>query len=162
MAHLLIITTQICLTLVPTVWFVANQTRTTATRMGMRWPLCEYSTSNRCLHYLIGTCDKGITNGPIVSIQELNVFKTCMLWMMFTIFATKIEHQFLSDVDMKRKKTQTWHQSWYTASRGFMRWYGIKKQMLNKQTIVNNLIAKLKKVHDDNEPYGLTFTWNLN
>ena len=46
----------------------------------------------------------GITNGPIVSVQELNIFKTCMLWMMFTVFATKkSEHQFLSDADMKRK-----------------------------------------------------------
>ena len=31
----------------------------------------------------------GITNGPIVSVHELNIFKTCMLWMMFTVFATK-------------------------------------------------------------------------
>ena len=48
---------------------------------------------------------KGITNGPVVSVQELNIFKTFMLWMMFTIFATKkLEHQFLSDGDMKRKR----------------------------------------------------------
>ena len=54
----LTITTQIFLTLVPIVCFVAIQTRTRVTRMGMRWPLCEYSTSNRCLHYLVGVCDK--------------------------------------------------------------------------------------------------------
>ena len=47
---------------------------------------------------------KGTVNGPIVSVQELNIFKTSMLWMMFTIYEKKIEHQFLFDVDMKRKK----------------------------------------------------------
>ena len=49
---------------------------------------------------------KGIMNGPIVSVQELNIFKTCILWSMddvFHICNKKVEHQFLSDVDMKRK-----------------------------------------------------------
>ena len=73
----------------------------------------------------------------------------------------KIEHQFLS-VDTKRKNKQTWHQSWYTASRGFYEeiWYLEAKAV--QQTTVNDLIAKLKKVHDDNESFGLTFAWNLN
>ena len=42
---------------------------------------------------------KGIMNGPIVSVQESNIFKICMLWMMFTI----LEHQFLFEVDMKKR-----------------------------------------------------------
>ena len=54
----LTITTQSFLTFVPIVWFGAIHTITTVTRMGMRWPLCEYSAFNRCLHYLIGACDK--------------------------------------------------------------------------------------------------------
>ena len=43
--------------------------------------------------------------GSVVSIQEWNIFKTSMPRFMFTIFATttKIEHQFMPDVDMKRK-----------------------------------------------------------
>ena len=49
---------QFFLTLVPIVWFVAIQTRSMATKMGMNWSLCEYSTSNWCLHCLIGACDK--------------------------------------------------------------------------------------------------------
>ena len=50
---------------------------------------------------------------------------------IYHIYNKQLEHQFLSDIDMKRKKTQTWHQSWYTASGGFMRRYDIKKQILN-------------------------------
>ena len=48
---------------------------------------------------------KGMTNGPLVSMQELNIFKTSMPRCMFTIFATttKIGHQFMPGVGMKRK-----------------------------------------------------------
>ena len=47
---------------------------------------------------------KGMTNGSVVSIQECNILKTSLPRFMFTIFATtKIEHQFMRDVDMKRE-----------------------------------------------------------
>ena len=49
---------QIFLRLVPIVRFVAIQTRSMGTKMGMNWSLCEYSTSNWCLHCLRGACDK--------------------------------------------------------------------------------------------------------
>ena len=48
---------QLFLTLVPIIWFVAIQTRFLTTKMGMNWSLCEYSTSNWCLHCLVGACD---------------------------------------------------------------------------------------------------------
>ena len=47
---------------------------------------------------------KGMTNGSVASIQELNIFKTSMPRFMFTILQQqKIEHQFMPDVDMKRQ-----------------------------------------------------------
>ena len=61
---------------------------------------------------------------------------------VYHIYNKNIEHQFLSDDDMKRKKTQTWHQSWYTASRGFMRRYGIEMQMLNNKPLLMILLQK--------------------
>ena len=46
-------------------------------------------TSNRCPHCLGGMWHKEIINGPIISLQEFNIFKTSMLWMMFTTFTKK-------------------------------------------------------------------------
>ena len=62
----------------------------------------------------MGHVIKEIMNGPIVTVQELNIFKASMLWMTCTTFTTKkFEHQSMFDFDMKRKKTQAWTQSWY-------------------------------------------------
>ena len=123
MTHLLAITTQIFLTLVPIVWFVAIQTRTTATRMGMRWPLCEYSTFNQDFTVLLEHVIKGMTNGPIVSLQELNIFKTCMLWMMFTIF-TKYRASIPVWCWHEKKKDPNLASN-LIGSSGFMKRYGI-------------------------------------
>ena len=62
----------------------------------------------------------------------------------------------------EKKNTQSWHQSWYTASRRFMRSYDIKNQMLNNKTLLMILLKKNKKVLHDIDPCGLTLTWNLN
>ena len=36
------------------------------------------------------------------------------------------------------------------------------KQMLNNKPMLMILLKKIIKVLDDNDPYELTFTWNLN
>ena len=86
-----------------------------------------------------------ITNGPIVSVQELNIFKTCMLWMMFTIFATKkLEHQFLSDADMKRKIPKPGTNPG-TQQVGVLWGDMVFRSKCWQQTTVNDLIEKNKK-----------------
>ena len=62
---------------------------------------------------------KGMTNGPVVSVKELYMLHT--MDDVYHICNKKLQYQFLSDVDMKRKKTQKWPQSWYTVSRRFMK-----------------------------------------
>ena len=115
---------QLFLTLVPIVWFVAIQTRPMAIKMGMNWSLCEYSTSNRCLHYLIGACDKRDDEwSHCIRTKIKHIYDLHAMDDVFHICNKKIEHQLLSDVDMKRKNT--WHQCRYTASRGFVKRYGI-------------------------------------
>ena len=122
--HITLTIRQLFLTFVPNVLCVAIQTRPMATKMGMGWSLCEYSTSNQCLHYLIRACDKRDNEWShcirtrIKHISDLHTMDDA-----FHICNKKVEHQFLSDVDMKRKKN--WHQSWYTASRGFISRYDI-------------------------------------
>ena len=68
---------------------------------------------------VLGACDKRDVNGPVVSVQELNMLHT--MDDVYHICNKKLQYQFLSDVDMKRKNTQTWPQSWYTVSRRFMK-----------------------------------------
>ena len=62
-----------------------------------------------------------------------------MLWMMFTIFATqKLEHQFLSEVDMKKKPASILvHSKW-----GFYEEIWYLEANAEQQTIVNALIER--------------------
>ena len=99
--------------------------RTMVTNMGMNWSLCEYSTSNRCLHCLRNMWWKGKRMVPLYPYKIWPYLRPACYGWCLPYLQQKIEHQFMSGVDMKRKKTQTWHQSWYTASRRFMRRYDI-------------------------------------
>ena len=68
---------------------------------------------------------KEIMIGLILSVQELNIFQTSMLWMMLTIFMIKLEHQFLFDVDTKRKKDPNMASIMVPANMRFLGWYDI-------------------------------------
>ena len=141
--HFLTVIKQPFLTLGPIVWFVAIQTRSMATKMGMNWSLYEYSTSNRCLHYFIRACDKWDNEWShcirtrIKHISDLHamydVYHICKI----------IEHQFLSDVDMKRQKKDLNLASILAHSESefiYEIWY--LEANAEQQTTVNDLIEK--------------------
>ena len=90
---------------------------------------------------------KGMTNGSDVSIQEWNIFKTSMPRFMFTIFTTKTktEHQFMPDVDMKRKSLKAGlSPGRYTESMHLIRWCLYLEANGEEQTTVNDLIVNMK------------------
>ena len=124
---ILTIIKQLFLTLVPIVWLVAIQTRSVETKMGMNWSLCEYSTSNWCLHCLIGACDKREnewSHCPLYPYKNQAYLRfACYGWCL-PYLQQKIRVS-IPVWGWHGKKTQTWHQSWYTASRGFMMRYDV-------------------------------------
>ena len=68
-----------------------------------------------------------------------------MLWMMFTIFAKKIEHWFLSAVDMQRKKDPNLASILVHSEWGFYKEIWHLEANAEQQTTVNDLIEKIKK-----------------
>ena len=52
-------------------------------------------------------------NGPVVSVQDLEMLKTCMSLMLFTILAAESVNSatIMPEVDMENEKTQTMPQS---------------------------------------------------
>ena len=145
------------LKLVPIVCFVAIQTRTMAKRVGINWSLFEYSTSSRCLQCLGGMRYKGwqmIQLYPYKNgiCSRLPCQGLCLPYLQ----QQRRGHQFMPDVDMKRKKSESWPKSWYTESRRLIRWGLYLKANDEEQTTVNDLIVNIKKFFvvcdDDNDP----------
>ena len=89
---------------------------------------------------------KGMTNGSVASIQELNIFKTSIPRFMFTIFATtKNRASIHAWCWHEKKKSESWPQSWYTESRCLIRWCLYLEANDEEQTTVDDLIVNIKK-----------------
>ena len=122
--HLFVaITRQLILTLVPIVCFVEIQTRIMAENDGYELILIRIFNFQLMPSMSWKHAIKGMTHGPDVSMQELNIFKTSMPRFMFTIFAgTKNRASIHAWCWHEKKKVESWTQSWYTESRHWIRW----------------------------------------